>query len=611
MGKYDEEFVSATDLLEDDEALDVYDPYAELGLIAPSPYGKAVDPLLERAVQARREYLLSSTYIFALETGMCPDLEEQPHKEMAAELDNMEPDYAGRNQRSKLYLAVRHAYKSSLVEADIVKHLLKHPNDALGLFRASRELVGQMINSISDAFKYNPVILDLWGDVSTGSDKWSEYELRINTRTKTRREPSLFGGGLRVTTTGLHFDRIYDDDLVTEQNCDSIKEMELAKKLLQAQRPLMSPWGTRVITGTIWSNIDAYVWALDKNKQALEAKPPRNPPYETYIRRAYVLNPSTGEEELFFPGLITEKFLEQQRDELEPRWYAAWYLLQTHEIGLKPFARIKYFSGDYFTYPAPHIVLAEPGYEGEVIWIYPAMQVDPALTASASSDSFGIVCQGFDANGNWLVLESREVRKLPDDAGFEIIEMLMLYEPRILIIESANADAAMLDRISNAIKDTQIDCRVVGYSALQDEARGRRGKAQRIGAMSPLNNQGKLLLRRGYNSVLSRQMDLYPALVHDDVIDALSMGRKAFQLAPQITPKGLQHVDDGKEKPDAWKQKLIAKLESQSENGTMIKGDWSGLSSQTYSPSATPASVGMKLVSSGPSTTHIPKWEKI
>lgn len=598
------------------EVVDDFDPYLEIGLIQRPAYGKAIDPFLEKAKIKERERILSSTYIFGLETGMCPDLQEHPHIEMAHELDLMEPDYDAREQRSRLFLAPRHTYKTSLVEADITKHILKHPNDAIGLFRASRELAAQMINNISDALKYNALILDLWGDLSAGSDKWSEYELRVNNRTKNRREPTLFAAGLRVTTTGLHFDRIYNDDLVTEQNCDSIKEMELAKKLLQAQRPLMSPWGTRVISGTIWSNIDAYVWALDKNRQALQATPPQKPPYEVYKRTVYVTNPDTGAQELFFPALITEEFLEQQRNQLEPRWYAAWYLLQTHEIGLKPFEVLKYFSGDYYLYPSPHIILTEPGYEGEKIFVYPCMQVDPALTANASSDSFGLVCEGFDSNGNWLVLESREVRKLPDDADFDIIEMMMTYEPRILIIESANADAAMVSRISEAIRNTQIDCQIVGYSALQDEARGRRGKHQRIGALSPINKRGKLLLRRGYNSVLSRQLDLYPSLVHDDVIDALSMGRKAQVLMPPMSPKGLNIEVDDKEKPDVWKERLKDKSLQQSAGSDMIKGDWSGKSSQSYVPKLDgkkkttfnipePVYVGMKLVSS-----QMSKWFK-
>ncbi len=603
-----DKIVTAGELLEDD---DDFDPYKELGLAKSSAFVyEDVDPAVERKREYERQRLLSSTYIFALETGMCPDLVEQPHIEMCRELDEMEPDYAAREHRSKLYLAPRHTYKTSIVEADIVKHILKHPNDAIGLFRASRELAAQMIANISDALKFNPKILELWGDVSEGSDKWSEYELKVNNRTKRRREPTLFGAGLKVTTTGLHFDRIYNDDLVTEQNCDSVKEMEAAKKLLQAQRPLMSPWGTRVISGTIWSNIDAYVWALDKNEQAEQMVPPKKAPYEVYLRRVYYTDDVTGEQELFFPSLITEKFLEQQRNELEPRWYAAWYLLQTHEVGLKPFAHLKYFSGDYYTYPSPHIILTEDGYEGETVWVYPGMLVDPALTASAASDSFGITALAFDANNNWLVLESREVRKLPHEAGDEIIEMMMTYEPRIMIIESANADSGMLSRISDAIRGTQIDCKIIGYSALQDEARGKRGKHQRIGALSPINNQGKLLLRRGFNSVLARQMDLYPSVVHDDVIDSLSMGRKLQAMAPQLTanaPTG----DPGYERPDKWKEQLVKKL-SREQQGATIKGDWAGYSSQTINPAPkhllpVQKSPSMKLVSPA---DFPPIWER-
>jgi hypothetical protein len=74
------------------------------------------------------------------------------------------------------------------------------------------------------------------------------------------------------------------------------------------------------------------------------------------------------------------------------------------------------------------------------------------------------------------------------------------------------------------------------------------------------------------------------------------MGRKAFQLAPPITPKGLIFVDDGREKPDPWKERIIKKLQNEANPGTM-KGDWAGVSSQSYTD-APGIPVSMKLVSS-------------
>ena len=195
---------------------------------------------------------------------------------------------------------------------------------------------------------------------------------------------------------------------------------------------------------------------------------------------------------------------------------------------------------------------------------------------------------------------------MPAQAGDEIIELLMESEPKIAIIESANADAEMLSRIGQVIADMNLNCQVIGYSALQDEAKGKRGKAQRIrSSLQPINNQGKLLLRRRYNSVLSRQLDLYPSLVHDDVLDALAMGRKAFALS--VKPTALPPGDDGREKTDAWKQQLVQKLQRESESDILgAKGDWTGVSSQIYGPVPPPSTVfqttygtGVKLVSTG------------
>ena len=69
--------------------------------------------------EERRDFILGhGLYHFCKQTGVCPDIVEQPHREMCAEIEVMEPPFAsGTRQRRKLYLAPRYTYKTSLIVA--------------------------------------------------------------------------------------------------------------------------------------------------------------------------------------------------------------------------------------------------------------------------------------------------------------------------------------------------------------------------------------------------------------------------------------------------------------------------------------------------------------
>ena len=527
--------------------------------------------------QGRAEWLLQDLFRFSLLTGIAPDIEPQPHAEMCAQIQAMEPRFHERVQRKKLYQTPRYTFKTSLVEAEICRTILKWPDIAMGVFRANRELAAQITRNVQLYLTTNEVILDLWGDLQAGSKKWGEFEFVVNTRTKVQRDATLYAAGLRVTTTGMHLDRVFMDDLVTRENCDSIKEMQDARVLVQSMNPVLSPWGTALVTGTQWSSIDVYAWIKERNRKAIDKG--EEPPFEEYIRTVETVDDS-GTVGLFFPSRLSFEFLEQQRRELEARYYYAWYFNQTYEAGMKPFTKLNFFDGEYNAFPFHHVILTDEAYANEAVPLYVAVTIDPSLTGSnVSSDPIGINVIGFDSRGNWLVLESLELRKLPSDATFDIVDVLMRYEPDMLVVESANADAAMMSRIGQAIRDMQMKCSVVSYSALQDEPRGKRGKAQRILALEPLFREGRAFLRRDrWTAPLVRQLDMYPQVEHDDVLDALAMGRKAFALAP--APPERVPVDEGLE-CESWLDRMKARVvQGENAQAGVPPGAWTGMGAQ-------------------------------
>ena len=522
----------------------------------------SVNPPIAR--NAAQEALLVDFPAFCRITGLIAPWSPQPHDEMAAELVDMVPDFeGGRTQRKKIYLAPRGSYKTSLVIAFCIWLLLKYPQIKILLYRATRETSQQMLREIKGQLTTNPVILETFGDLSDGAAKWDEDSIIIATREirPGDRDPTIMTIGVDGSTTGFHPDIAFLDDVVTEQNCDSIFLMEKAKKIMQSVYGLLRPYGTAIVTGTEWSSISLYRWILNTNKKVRDHNallPPEqqiNQPFEEYIRTVYITNPATGEQELFFPSVLSQEFIERQRNDptLESRFFESWYFNRMVDPSAKPFkmSDLRFFDCLYTVFPYKSAKLTDEAYGGEEIDLFVAMVVDPTLTASSSSCAYGLSVCGFDANKNFLMLEARELIETATNADRVIFEMLLTYQPDVLVIESAGGDAGLVARIGAFIERMQLRTRVVPYSALQDEARGKRSKEARINAMEPFVTQGYMWMRRGFCNELVRQMDLYPSLVRNDVIDSWSMLRHARKFIPDTGEFERRRKDEGLE-PDPY-----------------------------------------------------------
>jgi hypothetical protein len=540
----------------------------------------------------QKDDLLKDLFTFCVLTKLVPDIREQPHREMCEEMEEMVPDFEGRaGKRRKLFLAPRYTYKTSLVIALIIYLLCKYPQIKILIYRAQRDTAQGMLREVKGHLTRNGVILEHFGDMSKGSMKWDENEIVINRRQigPGDRDPSVGTAGIDVSTTGMHPDIVIADDVVVRENCDSIVEMQNAWEMLQSCEPLLPPkYGTILVTGTLWSNIDMYSQILVKNEKAVEAALDKGlseeaaagaAPYKEYIRTVYVTD-EKGQQQLFFPDFLDQEFIDGEEANLEPRFFNSWYFQRMVSPEMKPFKRadIVEFTCEYYANPYQYVKLLDDCFGGEEIPVWCTIEVDPALTGSGGSDAFGIVVTAFDPEGNWLTFESHEMVVLPSVAGDFICDLLLEYEPELLLVESANADADMMARIGQFIYQHKLRTKVIGYSALQDEKRGERGKRQRINAMEPRVRSGKVWMQKGRNNELKRQLDLYPSIKKDDVIDAWSMGRKAEAMCPPLEAIANQG-DDGFEKPDNWLESIHALQNPESPKGERIKAGYGGLSS--------------------------------
>lgn len=521
-------------------------------------------------------WLLEDFSRFCQETRLIFPYSPQPHDEMCAEMEYTALDESRRTQQKKLYLAPRGSFKTSLVVARIIFLLLKYPQIKLLLYRSTRETSQSMLREVKGHLMYNEVIISNFGDLSQGTSKWDEDAIVIGTRKVTPgdRDPSVMTIGTDGQTAGFHPDGAFMDDVVTEQNCDSPQLMDKAWRIMQSVYGLLPPWGWVLVTGTRWSAIDCYQKIIDINQQCDEAGVPRA--YGEYIRTVYVANQETGEQELFFPARLHQEFIEQQRNDpsLEARYFESWYFNRMVDPRAKPFkmSDLKWFDCEYSANPYKSIKLTDAEFAGEELDLFVSMIVDPAQTANVSSDAYGITVVGFDANKNFMVLESRELIDLPSNADHVIFDLLLKYEPDILSIESSGGDAGLVSRIGGFIERNSLRTLVRGYSPLQDEPRGKRSKPSRINAMEPYVSKGYVWIRRGYCNELVRQLDLWPSLVRDDVIDSWARARHVLQrYVPDQKEIARRKMDDTLEK-DAYAITFTDK-----KTGEEVTMDW-----QTY-----------------------------
>ena len=135
----------------------------------------------------------------------------------------------------------------------------------------------------------------------------------------------------------------------------------------------------------------------------------------------------------------------------------------------------------------------------------------------------------------------------------KIVDLIRAFHPKICGIERGQADPVFVARIQDGIKEYRLQCQIVSYSSVQDEARGMRGKFQRIAALEPYFANGLIYLRRGATlRDLLAQLDGYPNVDHDDVVDALAMQRRFVQKCQDKTEYDLESTTETEEEFESW-----------------------------------------------------------
>lgn len=173
-----------------------------------------------------------------------------------------------RDHDEGMVLAWRGAAKTSYCTiTQAIGEFLCNPNIRILFASDACDQAKTFLREVKNHLERNEEFRAIFGDLVTGSGRWSENEIVVNTRTSHAKEATITCSGMDTILPGRHFDLIISDDLVTEENSQTLGQRVKThdyyyKTLLPC---LAMPHGRMYVIGTRWHDEDLYGWLLEED----------------------------------------------------------------------------------------------------------------------------------------------------------------------------------------------------------------------------------------------------------------------------------------------------------------------------------------------------------
>lgn len=167
-----------------------------------------------------------------------------------------------------LHLAFRGGGKSTvLTVVGTIFDVVRNPNIRVCIASKTEGHAKKVLSEIKQHFEANEKFRRIFGNL-VGDGKWDQTEIIARTRTRAMKEPTVMAVGIGGQVTGSHFDVIYGDDLVDEDNSRTKHSRTRTKSwYYTALDPTLEPDGRRHIIGTRYHYDDLY-GHLEANEMA-------------------------------------------------------------------------------------------------------------------------------------------------------------------------------------------------------------------------------------------------------------------------------------------------------------------------------------------------------
>jgi predicted phage terminase large subunit-like protein len=148
--------------------------------------------------------------------------------------------------------------------------------------------------------------------------------------------------------------------------------------------------------------------------------------------------------------------------------------------------------------------------------VFVTMAIDPALSADSGSDYTGFTVVGTDPEGIWYVIVAENFKGVPDEVINRAVRHAQTYKPQVLSLEATAAQILYRPLLVPALMNAGLSPTIHEYKAPP-----WRSKAQRIESLQPMFKQNRIFIREGLEDLID-QLDRYPEVEHDDLLDSLT-----------------------------------------------------------------------------------------
>lgn len=426
-----------------------------------------------------------------------------------------------------LILMPRGTFKSSVVTIGFSLQMILNDPDARILidsetFSKSKAFLAEIKGHLEGNEKYREIFHCLYGvypDERRRDDTWSDSQLNISARKRRRKEPTFSCGGVDAGKTGMHYDLIIMDDLMSETNITTKEQIEKVVTHYKLSLSLLDPGKPLIVIGTRWHYLDIYQHILD---------------YETHrfnvlIRRAW--NPDGS---LFFPEVLSTIELDRIRKTQGSYIFSCQYqnnpvddetaIFKRSQIQVKEWELVK-------NLPINWYLLVDPSFEGEY------------------SDFAALVTAGMDIHGNIYVRHVLRQKMTYSQIIDNMFHLYLKFKPKEIALETVATQKSIQYMLNDEQKRRGV------FLPVKEIKSRTKSKEERIRALAPYYEFGRIFHVREcpQREELEYELLHFPKGKHDDVIDALAT---VLEIA---RPGGLKQARQEKLKP---KLKVLLKPRS-------------------------------------------------
>jgi predicted phage terminase large subunit-like protein len=451
--------------------------------------------------------------------------------------DRNKPYFEQDKQKHRLILWSRAFYKTTSTIVEIVQTILNFPDVSVMLMQStvgkSKELLAQ-VKGHFDGTNLNSKLYTLFPEFC--KDKLGRADaFTVPTRTRSRKDPTVFVASPKSSKAGLHPDVGFFDDLVTEQN---YRNPELLKKTIEEfshYTPLVNNGGYFYVTGTRYTFGDLYEHIIRSNESTAEFPKGK---WKVTVKGCWEedRNGLRTSDSNFPPrkltkgaragetiGISLQELLAIQRD--NPETFAAQYLNRPIAAGTQLFTESLLLGA------------VRPRDPNQVVG--PALLfVDLAESRDPRADKRVVVC-GRQIAGCPTVCDIRSGQWSTLQIAQNILEMSLIHRPLRVLIEGSQGSTFFTDYLVMIAKDKGISLAVDKIKVSNNKG----AKYLRIAAIEGAIKTGRLRFLAGLPgwADMVQQFIEYPKGKHDDEIDTVSLMLQFYsgQLAlTDLTPTG-------------------------------------------------------------------------